>query len=90
MRQALAIVIAVVSALLGASVVASRRPWVRWPLLLGAVALGALVAEGISVWWVGAPTTPLVPAVDGLLLGLVVSWLSGRRRPPRSGSGPKA
>jgi hypothetical protein len=84
MKQVLAVVIAIMSALLGASVVARRRPATRWPVLLTAVAAGALVAEGISVWWVGPPATPLVPAVDGLALGLLVAWLSGRRRPPRA------
>jgi CHASE2 domain-containing sensor protein len=84
MKDILAVVIAMVSAVLGGMVTGQRHQRVRWSLLLGSVAVGALVAEAISLWWGGPPPTPLIPALDGLGLGLVVGWLVGRRpRGPR-------
>lgn len=83
MKIVLAIVIAVMSAVLGAIIVAARsRGPVRWAMLLASVAAGALVAEGVTVWWTGAPASALAPALDGVLLGALIGWVHGRRRPP--------
>ena len=83
MRAVLAIVIAVMSAVLGAVVVASRSSTpVRWTMLLVSVALGALVAEGATVFWTGAPASALPPAIDGVVLGGLIGWVAGRRRRP--------
>lgn len=87
MKVLLAIVIAMVSAVLGALLV-SMRVNVRMKLwvLLVSVAAGALVAEGITVFWMGPPAVGIEPGIDGLLLGVVVSWLAGRK--PRKPKGP--
>jgi hypothetical protein len=70
------------SAVLGALAVGmARRGGVAWRLLLGAVAAGALVAEGATVLWIGAPASPLEPGLDGLAMGVVLAWLA--TRPPR-------
>jgi CHASE2 domain-containing sensor protein len=88
MRAVLAVVIAMASAVLGGIVTGARSSRTRWPLLLVGVALGGLVAEGLSVLWMGAPDSPLLPGVDGLALGLLVGWLQGRPpRRPRGGRG---
>ena len=82
MKLILAMVIAVMSALLGAAVVAARSPQpVRWAMLLISVGVGALVAEGITVVWAGPPASALPPAIDGVVLGALVGWVSGRKRP---------
>ncbi len=80
MTAVLAVVIAMASAVLGALAIGTtgRRP-VRWRILLPAVAIGALVAEGASVLWIGPPGSPLEPGFDGLLMGLVLGWVAGRR-----------
>ena len=89
MRDVLAVIIAMASAVLGAIVTGNRSTRTRWPALLIGVALGGLVAEGASVFWTGAPGNPLLPAFDGLALGLLVGWLQGRQpRPPKAGGGP--
>jgi hypothetical protein len=83
MKLVLAMVIAVMSAVLGAILVAARSPApVRWTMLLVSVAIGALVAEGATVLWTGAPSSALPPAVDGVLLGGLIGWVASRRRPP--------
>lgn len=82
MKVVLALVIAVMSALLGATVVAARSAHsVRWTVLLISVGLGALLAEGITVVWSGPPTSALPPAIDGVVLGALVGWVAGRKRP---------
>ncbi len=82
MKLVLALVIAVMSALLGATVVAARNPHpVRWTMLLISVGMGALVAEGITVVWSGPPVSALPPAIDGVILGALVGWVAGRKRP---------
>lgn len=82
MKLVLALVIAVMSALLGATVVAVRNPHpVRWTVLLISVGMGALVAEGITVVWSGPPVSALPPAIDGVILGALVGWVAGRKRP---------
>jgi hypothetical protein len=86
MKAVLAIVIAMVSAVLGGMVTGSRNPHVRWPILLIGLLIGGGAAEAVSVWWVGAPATPLQPGFYGLVLGLLVGWLGGR--PPRRRQGP--
>lgn len=85
-KTALAVVIAMASAVLGALVVggASRRP-VRWRWLLGGVAAGALVAETATSLWIGPPGSPLEPGLDGLVMGLALAWLYSRR-PKKPGS----
>lgn len=82
MKSVLAVVIAVMSALVGAAAVAARSTQpVRWTMLLVSVACGALVAEGVTVVWTGPPASALAPAIDGVLLGVVIGWVAGRRRP---------
>jgi hypothetical protein len=85
-KMALAVVIAMASAVLGALVVAARRSRaVRWAWLLSGVAAGALVAETVTSLWIGPPGSPLEPGLDGLLMGIVLSWLA-TRRPKKPGS----
>ena len=82
MKVVLALVIAVMSALLGGTVVAARSPHpVRWVVLLISVGLGALLAEGITVVWSGPPASALPPAIDGVILGALVGWVAVRKRP---------
>ena len=82
MKLILALVIAVMSALLGATVVAARTPRpVHWAVLLISVGVGALLAEGITVVWSGPPASALPPAIDGVILGALVGWVAGRKRP---------
>ncbi|MGC8487097.1 MAG: hypothetical protein ACP5QO_02600 [Clostridia bacterium] len=86
MKTALAVLIAMASAVLGALAVVgtSQRP-VRWSWLLGGVAAGALVAETATSLWIGPPGSPLEPGLDGLVMGLALAWLYGRR-PKKPGS----
>lgn len=84
MKILLAILIAMMSAVLGAIITGNRAlERFSWPVLLGIVAAGGVVAEGITVLWMGPPGSALPPGLDGLALGLLTGWVAGRRRKKR-------
>lgn len=84
MRDVLALLIAVSSAVIGSVAGRSRRPLGRYSMgqviLISVVAI--LVAEGGTILWVGAPSTVLQPVLGGAVIGFVAGFFSGRKPPP--------
>lgn len=85
MKTILALILAATSGIIGAFVVRARRPLSAIPMmqLLIVVVIAALVAEGGTIVWVGAPNHPLQPIIAGLFLGAVAAYFGGKKIPPR-------
>lgn len=84
MRAFLSIVIAGSSGVVAALLVRGRRPYshvaLEWLLIVAAVA--AMVAEGATVGFNGAPKEVLEPLLGGLVIGGIAAWFSSKK-PPR-------
>ncbi len=82
MRALLSIVIAGSSSVVAALIVRARRPYstvaLEWLLIVAAIA--AMVAEGATVGFIGAPDV-LEPLLGGVLIGGVAAWFSSKNPP---------